>query len=555
MNITAEILYKILTEGNFVEKTGLDRAVAKSRGENTSLWEALLSLDLISDANLGQVAADYLHFPFIDLAKVAIPQEILTIVPEEVAVRNRVIAFSMDTGSISVATTTPEKAAMAELIGKKAGRRPLIYFTTERMIEESLTLYKNPLGSAVAALINKYQAGEGGQLPVIKIVEALLESAYDAKASDVHIEPKRTEGLVRFRTDGILSDKLRITKKLQEQILTGIKVAAKLRTDEHLSAQDGKMRVMLPREELDIRVSLVPTIEGESIVLRLLSSRSKQFGLTDLGLTDDALQRVKEAAGKPYGMILSTGPTGSGKTTTIYSILKILNSREKNIDTIEDPVEYEIDGVNQIQVNSKTNLTFAEGLKSILRQDPDVIYVGEIRDEETAGIAVNSAMTGHLVLSTLHTNDAGTALPRLIDMEIEPFLVASTVNVIIGQRLVRRVCDKCKVSYPTPVATMMKEFPAELIKKHFGETGEAILFHGKGCLVCNGTGYVGRVGLFEVLTVSEAIKELIVAKADSSMVTKKAIEEGMSTMMEDGIKKVQQGVTTLEEVLRVTMMD
>lgn len=555
MNITAETLYKLLAENNYVERAALDRAVAKMRGENITLWEALLSLDLISDANLGQVVADYLHFPFIDLSKVAIPQEILGIVPEEVAMRNRVIAFLMEPSTVSVATTNPENQMMADLIGKKADRRPLVYFATERMIEEALTLYKNPLRSAVTALIKKYQVEEGAELPVIKIVDALLESAYDEKASDIHIEPKRTEGLARFRIDGILSDRLRITKKLQEQILTGIKVVAKLRTDEHLSAQDGRMRVMLPREELDVRVSIVPTIEGESIVLRLLSSRSKQFGLMDLGLTDDALARVKDAAQKPYGMILSTGPTGSGKTTTIYSILKILNSRERNIDTIEDPVEYEIDGVNQIQVNPKTNLTFAEGLRSILRQDPDIIYVGEIRDEETADIAINSAMTGHLVLSTLHTNDAATALPRLIDMGVEPFLVASTVNVILGQRLVRRVCDKCKVSYPMQLATMMKEFPADLVRKHFGESGEVTLFHGKGCTVCNGSGYAGRVGLFEVLTVSDAIKELIVAKADASVVARKAVEEGMTTMMEDGIKKVQQGVTTLEEVLRVTMMD
>lgn len=555
MNITAEVLYKLLAENGYVEVPALTKAVTKMRGESISLWEALLSLDLISDANLGQVVADYLKVPFVDLSKVAISVDILSIVPEEMAVKNRVIVFGMDAAMISIATTNPENQLMLDLIGQKVGRKPQVFFTTERMVEEALTLYKNPLGSAVAGIIKKYQEGGETDLPVIRIVEALLESAYDAKASDVHIEPKRNEGLVRFRIDGILYDKLRVTKKLQEQVLTGIKVAAKLATDEHLSAQDGKMRVPLPREELDVRVSIIPTLEGESIVLRLLSSRSKQFGLTDLGLANDALARVKTAVQKPYGMILSTGPTGSGKTTTIYAILKILNSREKNIDTIEDPVEYEIEGVNQIQVNPKTNLTFAEGLKSILRQDPDIIYVGEVRDEDTAGIAVNSAMTGHLVLSTLHTNDAATSLPRLIDMKVEPFLVASTVNVIIGQRLVRRICEKCKVSYTVRQAEVAKQFSDELVRKHFGSDGELLLFRGKGCTICNGTGYVGRIGLFEVLTVSDAIKELIVAKADASMVAKAAVDEGMTTMMEDGLKKAQQGLTTIEEVLRVTKIE
>jgi type IV pilus assembly protein PilB len=269
-----------------------------------------------------------------------------------------------------------------------------------------------------------------------------------------------------------------------------------------------------------------------------------------MGETD--LAKVTAAYKRPYGMILSTGPTGSGKTTTIYSILKILNTRERNIDTVEDPVEYEIEGVNQIQVNPKTNLTFAEGLKSILRQDPDIIYVGEIRDEETAGIAINSALTGHLVLSTLHTNDAATSLPRLIDMKVEPFLVASTVNVIIAQRLVRKICPKCKISSEIKSTDLAKSVKPELIKKYFGETETLQVFHGKGCSVCNGTGYLGRIGIFEVLVMSDAIKELITGKADASIINKKAIEEGMTTMMEDGLTKVQSGTTTLEEVLGAT---
>ena len=264
------------------------------------------------------------------------------------------------------------------------------------------------------------------------------------------------------------------------------------------------------------------------------------------------MKKIEQGFTKPFGMVLSTGPTGSGKTTTIYAILKILNTKEKNIATIEDPVEYDIDGINQIQVNPKTNLTFAEGLRSILRQDPDIIYVGEIRDNETSDIAINSAMTGHLVLSTLHTNDAATALPRLIDMKIEPFLVASTINIIIAQRLVRKICEKCKISSITTFEAMVKLFPTDLVRKHFSNTKELRVFTGKGCDVCHLTGYVGRVGIFEVLDLSEEIKKLIVQKADSNVITKKAVEEGMTTMMDDGMNKIQLGITTIEEVMRAT---
>ncbi|MBI4033244.1 MAG: type II/IV secretion system protein, partial [Candidatus Blackburnbacteria bacterium] len=305
-------------------------------------------------------------------------------------------------------------------------------------------------------------------------------------------------------------------------------------------------------ENLDIRVSIVPIVEGEKAVLRLLSSRSRQFSLQDLGMSDKDLAKVRKGFSKPYGMLLSTGPTGSGKTTTIYAVLKIINTREKNIATIEDPVEYDIEGINQIQVNPKTNLTFANGLRSILRQDPDIIFVGEIRDEETASIAINSAMTGHLVLSTAHTNDAATALPRLIDMNIEPFLIASTVNTIIGQRLVRKVCDKCKISQTTTSEELAKHVPEEIVTKYFGKKKEVRVYRGKGCPICHSTGYIGRIGVFEVLEVSEAIRHLITERANADVIRQKAQEEGMTTMIDDGFDKVEGGITTVEEVLRAT---
>lgn len=317
-------------------------------------------------------------------------------------------------------------------------------------------------------------------------------------------------------------------------------------------------------EKLDIRVSIVPITDGEKVVMRLLSERSRQFGLESLGLLGEDLKKVQEAVEKPYGMILAVGPTGCGKTTTLYSILKILNQRDVNISTIEDPVEYDIEGVNQIQVNPKTNLTFAKGLRSIVRQDPDIILVGEIRDEETADIAINSAMTGHLVLSTLHTNDAATTLPRLLDMKIEPFLVASTINIIIAQRLVRKICTKCMVSKEVKpdglVGTKANALdgveglaliPRELIKKHFGDKETIRVYHGKGCKVCQGTGYSGRVGIFEVLMMDDDIRQAVVARKDSDTIQALAIQKGMTTMLDDGLQKVARGITTIEEVLRV----
>jgi type II secretory ATPase GspE/PulE/Tfp pilus assembly ATPase PilB-like protein len=303
---------------------------------------------------------------------------------------------------------------------------------------------------------------------------------------------------------------------------------------------------------LDVRVSIVPITNGEKIVLRLLSEKSRSFGLSDLGLGEQDLTKVETAFKKPYGMLLSTGPTGCGKTTTMYAVLKLLNKRDVNIMTIEDPVEYEIGGVNQIQVNTKTNLTFAKGLRSIVRQDPNIILVGEVRDAETAGIAVNSAMTGHLVLSTLHTNDAATAIPRLLDMGVEPFLVASSVNVIIAQRLVRTICMKCRVSEEVSkkaIATLL-QVPEDMISSVYKEDS-CRTYKGKGCPVCHDTGYVGRVGLFEVMEITDPIREAITGKKDAAVIKDIAVKEGMSTMMMEGIKKVKEGVTTLEEVIRV----
>jgi type II secretory ATPase GspE/PulE/Tfp pilus assembly ATPase PilB-like protein len=441
---------------------------------------------------------------------------------------------------------------------RKTGQKILAYYATERDVEEKLQLYRKNLQQTFDELLQDEISSTtnlADEAPIAKIVDMLITYAYRDKASDIHVEPEEKDSLIRFRIDGILHDVLVVDKKLHDRIVTRIKVLSRLRTDEHLSAQDGKMRMLIDDENLDLRISIIPITEGEKIVLRLLSSHFQQFSLLDLGMNETDLQKVNAAMNKSYGMILSTGPTGSGKTTSIYSILKILNTREKNITTIEDPVEYRMQGVNQIQVNTKSGLTFASGLRSILRQDPNIIFVGEIRDSETAGIAVNAALTGHLVVSTLHTNDAATALPRLVDMKVEPFLVASTVNVIVAQRLVRKICEACKTQITVKRTEIANNLPEEEVNKHFGKKPDVAIYRGKGCKVCHFTGYSGRIGIFEVLEMTENIRKLITEKNDADVIVKEAIKEGMATMLDDGLAKVIQGMTTLEEVLRVTKVE
>ncbi|MCX6796620.1 MAG: GspE/PulE family protein, partial [Candidatus Falkowbacteria bacterium] len=348
-----------------------------------------------------------------------------------------------------------------------------------------------------------------------------------------------------------------IPQNLSEFIIARIKILAKMRTDEHRSAQDGKLSFKSGENKIDVRVSIVPVTQGENLVLRILSDKNKRFTLDDLGMRESDLQKVNKAIRNPHGMILVTGPTGSGKTTTLYAVLKILNKREVHISTIEDPVEYDIEGISQIQVDLKTNLTFAKGLRAIIRQDPDVIMIGEIRDEETAGIAVNSALTGHLVLSTLHTNDSATALPRLLDMSMEPFLIASTVNVVIGQRLVRKICEKCCSTRPITdeEKRIMKSDPKLLDfiqAQGHKDLDKITFFRGEGCKVCGNTGYHGRIGIFEVLELNDDISSLIIKRAASSEIMALARKNGMTTMLEDGFLKVFKGVTSFSEVFRVT---
>lgn len=383
---------------------------------------------------------------------------------------------------------------------------------------------------------------------VTQIVDLIISKARESSVSDIHVDPQPDSVIVRYRIDGIMHDVISVEKNLQPLIITRIKVLAGLRTDEHYIAQDGRFRVNFGEIEVDLRISIVPTYNGENIVMRLLKSGARVLTLEELGFTKRDLEIMQRYIDKPNGMILSTGPTGSGKTTSLYSILQILNSRDISIVTIEDPIEYSVPGITQIQVNIQTNLTFAAGLRSIVRQDPNIILVGEIRDRETAGIAVNAAMTGHLLLSTLHTTDAATTLPRLLDMGIEPFLIASTVNVAIGQRLVRKLCDHCREEYKLTneeSIALAKAIPPELLKK------QKDFWKPKGCDKCNDTGYTQRVGIFELLEITEEIRKLVMRRANADEIRQVAQQQGMTTMMEDGLLKVSKGITSLAEIMRV----
>jgi len=390
-----------------------------------------------------------------------------------------------------------------------------------------------------------------GDVSVINLVNLFVEYAYVLKASDIHIEPGPDKMRLRYRVDGFLQDlferKVSLSKSLHQEIITRIKVISGLRTDEHSLPQDGRFKIKMEGfGDIDVRVSIAPTYYGENAVLRLLAE-TQAFTPDDLGMDKNDLKRLRKAMKRSYGMILANGPTGSGKTTTLYTILKELSRPEISVITIEDPIEYSLEGANQIQVNNQVGLTFANGLRSILRQDPNIIMVGEIRDQETASIAVNAALTGHLLISTLHTNDAATTFPRLIDMGIPPFLVASTVNIAMGQRLVRTVCKECKEERVLTPEEMMsvKEIIPDLPQK------SRVFYVGKGCGACDGTGYRGRIGIREMLEINEEIRQLIMNRATAQQIKEAAVKNGMTTMIQDGVQKALQGVTTLEEVLRI----
>lgn len=556
MPLNAKLLKKFLVENKIVDADRFEYSQRQASNENRPLEYVLVDNDVISDENLGKVVAGYLNLQFVRLSRVAIPKDVLRIIPEVVARAQKIISFKLDGKGLHLAMSDPGNIQIREFIHKKVGLPVVVYYATERDIENALSRYVKDVNKAFKEIIlesvKKAKGGKETDPPIIEIVKTILAYAFQNNASDVHIEPFDDFSLVRFRIDGVLHDIVKLPINLHASVVTRIKVLAKLRTDEHHAALDGKIQYRIDKKRVDIRVSIVPITDGEKVVMRLLSEKSRQFSLEDLGLLKPDLELVKKAYNQPHGMLLATGPTGSGKTTTLYAILKLLNRRNVNIMTIEDPVEYDVAGVNQIQVNTKTDLTFSKGLRSIVRQDPDIILVGEIRDSETAGIAINAGMTGHLVLSTLHTNDAATSIPRLLDMEVEPFLVASTVNLVIAQRLVRKICLVCRVSFEFDISGLRHVLGDQTSRKYFGDETTLRTYKGKGCEVCHQTGYDGRIGIFEVMTINDKVRQAIIERASAAEIKKIAVRLGMRSMFEDGIEKAKQGLTTMDEVLRVT---
>ncbi len=553
--VANEELYQRLVEMKVINQADLDEALATAKEEDLWLGDVLFNKGLLTDRELGILVADFKHLPFVDLAQGDIVKpEALEWVSFEAVKRQQTVVFDQTETEIKVATSRPENQEFLGLLEKKFGKKAKLYWATKRGIEKVLRMYGGKAEERFKRLIAKAEnvTDIDNDFPIIDFVHEVLRYAQNEMVSDVHIEPTKEFGMIRFRIDGVLHEIVRYPISLHDRIVMRIKVMASLRTDDHLHPQDGKISLELEGGDLDIRVSIVPLTHGEKVVMRLLSVKSRQFALSQLGMNEAKVAKLKKAYNAAYGMLLVTGPTGSGKTTTLYAVLKILNKREVNIMTIEDPVEYEIVGINQIQVNEQTNLTFADGLRSIVRQDPDVIFVGEIRDEETAKIAINSAMTGHLVLSTLHTNTAAGAIPRFIEMGVEPFLVASSVHTIIAQRLVRKICDACKVSVEVKRSELEGKVKKEILDKLFEGKPSLRVYKGKGCQVCHGTGYRDRLGIFEVLEMSEEIKDAIIEEADADEIAELAEKQGMKTMLDDGIEKIKLGITTLEEVLRVT---
>jgi type IV pilus assembly protein PilB len=523
----------------------------------------------VQDGQLGRLLAEDADIPFVELGKENIDEEVFRLIPERVARKKRVVAFGRDEDGIRLAMVDPTDLETIHSINKRVNDKIKPYLATKRDLESALNGYKENLKDEFQKILKSLKRSsltrdERDQLTVT-IVDTLLNYAYRSHVSDIHIEPYEQRVVVRFRIDGVMHDALDLPKELHEYIVTRIKILAKLQTDQQKSPQDGKFRFNINDEFIDVRVSVVPVIKGENIVMRILAAYAGGFTLNSLGMSDNQFKLITHAIENPHGMILVVGPTGSGKTTTVYAMLKILNTKEVHISSIEDPVEYDIPGVSQIQVDQKTGLLFANGLRAIVRQDPDIIFVGEIRDKETAGISINAALTGHLVLSTLHANDSSTTLHRFLDMGIEPFLVATTINVVIGQRLVRKICTACRESYQlSDKADNSKELLAKkellevnpqfnkvLKKKGYARMDDIHLYKGSGCDVCSRTGYSGRIGIFEVLHLTDSIKELIMKRAHHDEISAMAVKEGMATMFENGIDAVLNGVTTVEEVLRV----
>lgn len=653
LKLKQEDLKKLIIENNFASAKKIDEAIKRADSEKKSLQNFLIESKIITEKDLVVLYGQANNIPFIDLSTVEIEKEHLSQLPEKIAQRYMAIVFGEEEdGSLRLAMADPLDIQAVQFIEKELGYHTKLYIATASDIANSFDLYKEGLSSELSKVIAETEGImiEGSELkenasaanvqeivqeaPISKALNIILEYAIKSRASDIHIEPREAFVHIRFRVDGVLQDTMTLPKNVLSSLVTRIKILSNLRIDEHRVPQDGRIKIKIGPKIVSIRVSTLPIVDGEKIVMRLLDETTKAPTLEELGFSGRALERIITALEKPHGMLLVTGPTGSGKSTTLYSALSLLNSIKVNISTVEDPIEYRIPGINQTQVNTKTGMTFASGLRALLRQDPDIIMVGEIRDTETAEMAVHAALTGHVVLSTLHTNNAAGCLPRLLDMDVEPFLIASTVNAVIGQRLVRKLCNECREVYSATqeqieklmtdfnlnqdflvsgpkkdavaaINKMSKENDAagkDVLKAVESENNLSLidlisheptifslpikkmgtssatsfreliflaqdeeqqdlknkgdyslkLYRAKGCNKCGNTGYTGRVGIYEVLEMTDELGQMIVAHASTDTIDREARKNGMTTMAQDGFVKAIMGITTVEEILRVT---
>lgn len=545
----------------------VDEIKVRSASTGQTYDEVLKSMNTVSSAKIAEAKAKLLGIPFISLSATSFSPLAVNMIPRAVAERFLLIPFLLDdkTRTLSVAMANPVDLEALEFVRQKTGLSIKTFATSVEDVKDAIIQqYRQEIVGEVAEAVrqtekqnetrtidSKVIAEIIKEAPIAKIVSTILEYAVSSRASDVHIEPQEDRVRVRYRIDGILYDRLSLPKSVQEAVISRIKILSDMKIDEHRTPQDGRFNFKVDKDEVDLRISVMPTTFGEKIVMRLLRKSGGIPTLPELGLAGISLKNLELGILRPHGIIIVCGPTGSGKTTTLYAILEKLNTTRVNIMTLEDPIEYQMQGVNQVQINPAVGLTFATGLRSFLRQDPNIVLVGEIRDTETTELAVQASLTGHLVFSTLHTSDAAGAIPRLIDLGAEPFLLSSTLNAVVGQRIVRRICPTCKEAY-SPLRQIVDEMK-KVLGQFFPQVSdtELKLYKGKGCDNCAGSGYLGRIGIYEVIPVSEKLSNLILLHPGSTAVQKEALEEGMITMKQDGYTKVLAGITTPEEVIRV----
>jgi type IV pilus assembly protein PilB len=575
---------ELLLEGKLLSKDDLETAKVDALKASKPLIAYIAEKNLVGEEDLTRISASAMGVPYVNLNNIMVPEDIIKLLPKETAETYMAVPFGMQSGRLAVGMLDPTNIQAVDFLSRKVGHTVTVFLASRASIDHVLSQFHQDVAADVADAIDVAKVDDHPKVeaknpkamqnlvqdaPITRALNAILDYAAQSRASDIHIEPREKELKIRYRIDGILQEAMTLPKNIEPALISRIKILSNLRIDEHRIPQDGQFQISSSGREIDLRIAISPVVWGEQVVIRLLDKSGTVLTLESLGFRGRAFRNISEGIHKPHGMTLSTGPTGSGKSTSLYAIVQELKDVSINIVTLEDPVEYKMDGINQIQVNADVGLTFASGLRSILRQDPNVVLVGEIRDKETADLAVQAALTGHVVLSTIHTNSAAGVLPRMLDMGIEPFLIASTINTVIGQRLVRKLCEKCKQagdsneaetkSVAETLGNVLPKTKADFdkAKKEFGydivpmaDDKSFKLYRAVGCKECS-KGYKGRIGIYEVFTMTDAMEKLLLEHATTSDVQKQAAADGMLTMKQDGYLKVLNGLTTLEEVARV----